>query len=62
MCRAASSRDSVVQEVREERADAVLTRALVSTRAELVLVPEEQLRLHEGVGVLLRYADPSSPT
>ncbi|MEU1593384.1 hypothetical protein ABZ468_11095 [Streptomyces sp. NPDC005708] len=49
-----------VRDVREERADAALTRALVSTRAELVLVPEEQLRLRERVGVLLRYADPSS--
>jgi hypothetical protein len=45
-----------VQDVREERADAVLTRALVGTRAELVLVPEQQVRLHEGVGALLRYA------
>ncbi|WP_310725008.1 hypothetical protein [Streptomyces sp. N2A] len=46
-----------VTTVREERADAALTRALVGTGAELVLVPEEQLRLREGVGVLLRYAD-----
>ncbi|MGI5133277.1 MULTISPECIES: hypothetical protein [unclassified Streptomyces] len=37
-----------MQDVREERADAALTPALVSTRAELVLVPEEQLRLHKG--------------
>lgn len=51
-----------VQDAREERADAALTRTLVSTRAELILVPEGQLRLHEGVGVLLRYADPSSST
>ncbi|MFF4573907.1 hypothetical protein [Streptomyces sp. NPDC001410] len=48
-----------LQDVREERADAVLTRALVGTRAELVLVPEQQVRLHEGVGVLLRYAEPA---
>ncbi|MCZ0985338.1 hypothetical protein [Streptomyces diastatochromogenes] len=47
-----------VQDVREERADAVLTRALVGTRAELVLVPEQQVRLYEGVGVLLRYTEP----
>ena len=47
-----------IQDVREERADAVLTRALVGTRAELVLVPEQQVKLHEGVGVLLRYAEP----
>ncbi|MFD0508243.1 hypothetical protein ACFQ0G_46595 [Streptomyces chiangmaiensis] len=51
-----------VQDVREERAGAALTRALVGTRAELVLVPQEQLRLRGGVGVLLRYADPSSKT
>ncbi|MFE7233690.1 baeRF2 domain-containing protein [Streptomyces sp. NPDC002405] len=47
-----------VQDVRAERADAALTRALVGTRAELVLVPERELRLHEGVGVLLRYPLP----
>ncbi|AVH55198.1 MULTISPECIES: baeRF2 domain-containing protein [Streptomyces] len=47
-----------IQDMREERADAVLTRALVGTRAELVLVPEQQVRLHEGVGVLLRYTEP----
>ncbi|MFJ8361843.1 hypothetical protein [Streptomyces sp. NPDC093984] len=50
-----------VRDVREERADAALTRALVGTRAELVVVPEQQLQLREGVGVLLRYADPASP-
>ncbi|MFF3906380.1 hypothetical protein ACFYZJ_10265 [Streptomyces sp. NPDC001848] len=49
-----------VEDVREERADAALTRALVGTRSELVVVPEQQLRLREGVGALLRYADPSS--
>ncbi|MFJ3307653.1 hypothetical protein ACIPSA_32120 [Streptomyces sp. NPDC086549] len=46
-----------IQDVREERADAALTRALVGTRAELVLVPEQHLRLYEGVGVLLRYTE-----
>ncbi|MGV9245988.1 baeRF2 domain-containing protein [Streptomyces sp. NPDC003710] len=51
-----------VQDVREERADAALTRALVGTRAELVVVPEQQLRLREGVGVLLRYLDTTTPT
>ncbi|MGW0770155.1 baeRF2 domain-containing protein [Streptomyces sp. NPDC002676] len=50
-----------IEDVREERADAVLTRALVGTRAELVLVPERQLRLHEGVGVLLRYTEAEPP-
>ncbi|MFJ3335093.1 hypothetical protein [Streptomyces sp. NPDC086766] len=49
-----------VREAREERADAALVRALVGTRAELVLVPERELWLSEGVGVLLRYADPAS--
>ncbi|ALO92382.1 hypothetical protein SHL15_1205 [Streptomyces hygroscopicus subsp. limoneus] len=49
-----------VQDVREERADAALARALVGTGAELVVVPEQRLRLFEGVGVLLRYADPAS--
>ncbi|MFJ5534832.1 hypothetical protein [Streptomyces sp. NPDC093261] len=47
-----------VQDIREERADAALTRALVGTRAELVVVSEQQLRMGDGVGVLLRYADP----
>ncbi|WP_329375533.1 baeRF2 domain-containing protein [Streptomyces sp. NBC_01483] len=51
-----------IQDVRRERADAALTRALVGTRAELVLVPQQHLRLHEGVGVLLRYADPQPRT
>ncbi|MGW3497314.1 baeRF2 domain-containing protein [Streptomyces sp. NPDC001020] len=49
-----------VQDVRDERADAALVRALVGTGAELVVVPEQRLRLSEGVGVLLRYADPAS--
>ncbi|MEU8976538.1 hypothetical protein AB0D11_46630 [Streptomyces monashensis] len=49
-----------IGEVSEERADAALARALVGTRAELVVVPEQELWLSEGVGVLLRYADPAS--
>ncbi|MFB7511236.1 baeRF2 domain-containing protein [Streptomyces broussonetiae] len=49
-----------VRELSEERADTALARALVGTRAELVVVPEQELRLGEGVGVLLRYADPGS--
>ncbi|MFI8089340.1 hypothetical protein ACIF9R_13640 [Streptomyces sp. NPDC086080] len=49
-----------VQDVHEERADAALARTLVGTGAELVVVPERELRLVEGVGVLLRYADPAS--
>ncbi|MET8942777.1 hypothetical protein ABZX30_04090 [Streptomyces sp. NPDC004542] len=50
-----------VRDVHGERADAALTRALVGTKAELVVVPERRVRLREGVGVLLRYADPASP-
>ncbi|MFG2120425.1 hypothetical protein [Streptomyces sp. NPDC048710] len=46
-----------IREVREERADAALARALVGTKAELVVVPERERWLREGVGVLLRYAD-----
>lgn len=49
-----------IREVSEERADAALARAVVGTRAELVLVSEQELRLSGGVGVLLRYADPTS--
>ncbi|MFF4137295.1 hypothetical protein ACFY1B_38610 [Streptomyces mirabilis] len=49
-----------IHEVSEERADSALARALVGTRAELVVVPEQKLWLSEGVGVLLRYADTPS--
>ncbi|MEU8526925.1 hypothetical protein AB0C77_15210 [Streptomyces sp. NPDC048629] len=45
----------------EERADEALVRALVGTGAELVVVPEGELRLRDGVGALLRYADPAPP-
>ncbi|MFH8475733.1 hypothetical protein [Streptomyces sp. NPDC018000] len=51
-----------VQDVREERADAALTRALVGTKAELVVIPEQRLQLREGVAVLLRYTEPESRT
>lgn len=50
-----------VRAPREERADEALVRALVGTRAELVVVPESELRLYEGVGALLRYTDPGTP-
>ncbi|MFI6416806.1 hypothetical protein ACIBG6_05145 [Streptomyces sp. NPDC050842] len=50
-----------VRAPREERADEALVRALVGTRAELVVVPESELGLYEGVGALLRYADPGIP-
>lgn len=51
-----------VRAPREERADEALVRALVGTGAELVVVPESELRLYEGVGALLRYTDPGTPT
>ncbi|WP_369225973.1 hypothetical protein AB5J52_34445 [Streptomyces sp. R39] len=50
-----------IREISEERADTALARAVVGTRAELVVVPEQELRLSEGVGVLLRYTDPRLP-
>ncbi|MFJ9848494.1 hypothetical protein [Streptomyces sp. NPDC101150] len=49
-----------VRAPREERADEALVRALVGTGAELVVVPESELRLYEGVGALLRYTDPGT--
>lgn len=49
-----------IRELHEEQADAALVRALVGTKGELVLVSERELRPAEGVGVLLRYADPAS--
>lgn len=50
-----------VRAPREEPADEALVRALVGTGAELVVVPESKLGLYEGVGALLRYADPGTP-
>jgi hypothetical protein len=46
-----------VRAPREEHADEALIRALVGTGAELVVVPESELRLYEHMGALLRYAD-----
>jgi hypothetical protein len=46
-----------VETRRQERAGAALIRAVVGTGAELVLVPEEELRLIDGIGALLRYTD-----
>jgi hypothetical protein len=45
---------------REEPADAALLRALVRTGAELIVVPRDELPMGDGVGVLLRYADPGN--
>ncbi|KUJ69405.1 hypothetical protein ACZ90_10915 [Streptomyces albus subsp. albus] len=49
-----------VRAPREEPADEALLRALVGTAAELVVVPQDELGLDEGVGALLRYADPGT--
>ncbi|GAA3368213.1 hypothetical protein GCM10020367_05650 [Streptomyces sannanensis] len=46
----------------EERAEEALVRALVGTGAELVVVPEQVLPLQDGVGALLRYTDPGTPS
>ncbi|MFI8823539.1 hypothetical protein [Streptomyces sp. NPDC053431] len=51
-----------VRAPREEPADEALVRALVGTGAELVVVPERELRLPERVGALLRYADAGTPS
>ncbi|MFB7861397.1 hypothetical protein [Streptomyces sp. NPDC056069] len=51
-----------VRAPREEPADEALVRALVGTGAELVVVPEPELRLPEQVGALLRYADAGTPS
>ncbi|MGW2559167.1 baeRF2 domain-containing protein [Streptomyces sp. NPDC001514] len=50
-----------VRAPREEPADEALVRALVATAAELVVVPETELWLRDGVGALLRYADAGTP-
>jgi hypothetical protein len=41
----------------DEPADAALIRAVVGTRAELIVVPREELTLADGLGALLRYPD-----
>ncbi|MER6997933.1 hypothetical protein [Streptomyces sp. NPDC000410] len=46
----------------EDHADEALVRALVGTGAELVVVPGSELPLREGVGALLRYTDPGTPS
>lgn len=51
-----------VSSVEEQPADAALIRAVVGTGAELVVVTQEELPLNDGVGVLLRYSDPSAPS
>ncbi|MGP3982922.1 baeRF2 domain-containing protein [Streptomyces sp. KR80] len=51
-----------VSAVEEQPADAALIRAVVGTGAELVVVPQDDLPLDDGVGVLLRYADRATPS
>ncbi|MEU0274750.1 hypothetical protein [Streptomyces sp. NPDC006307] len=51
-----------VRAPRRERADEALVRAVVGTGAELVVVPEADVRLRDGVGALLRYADAATPS
>ncbi|MGO4459763.1 hypothetical protein AB4039_21055 [Streptomyces sp. M-16] len=45
----------------EDHADEALVRALVGTGAELVVVPQDELPLRDGVGALLRYTDAGTP-
>ncbi|GAA3752398.1 baeRF2 domain-containing protein [Salinactinospora qingdaonensis] len=53
--------DIGVAEPVRERADAALIRAATKTGANLVFVPEERTRFYEGIGALLRFADPTLP-
>ncbi|WP_406186018.1 hypothetical protein [Streptomyces sp. NBC_01006] len=46
----------------EGLADEALVRALVGTGAELVVVPQDDLPLREGVGALFRYTDAGTPS
>ena len=50
-----------VREPQEVRADEALLRALVGTGAGLVLVGPDDADLEDGIGVVLRYADPATP-
>ncbi|MDA0567527.1 hypothetical protein LG943_24865 [Streptomonospora sp. S1-112] len=54
--------DLGAEEVLEEDAAPVLIRAAAQTGAQLVFVPEEKLRLEDGLGALLRFSDPTLPT
>ncbi len=46
----------------QDRADAVLLRALAGTDAGIVLTPQGGPQLTDGVGAVLRYADASTPS
>ncbi|MFA3877953.1 hypothetical protein ABS735_30560 [Streptomyces sp. MMCC 100] len=41
----------------EERADTAVLYAVFRTGAELIVLPQDRMRLTDGVGVLLRYQD-----
>lgn len=51
-----------VDEPVEDRADAVLVRALAASDAAIVLVADPTVELADGVGALLRYTDASTPS
>lgn len=54
-----------VENAQEERADAALVRALAGTGAALLVVPggaDADVRIADGIGALLRYADASTPS
>lgn len=55
-------RDLGVQDPRQDRADAVLVRALAAEDAALVTVPRAELDLADGLGAVLRYADAATPS
>jgi hypothetical protein len=52
--------DLGVADPRQDRADAVLLRALVESGADLVLVPPGGPAPADGIGALLRYSDAST--
>jgi hypothetical protein len=53
-------RDSGINNPTEVRADAALLRAIVGTRADLVLVHPDEVQLEHGIGAVLRYDDGAS--
>jgi hypothetical protein len=53
-------RDSGINNPTEVRADAALLRAIVGTRADLVLVHPDEVELEHGIGAVLRYDDGAS--
>jgi len=53
-------RESGIDNPTEVRADAALLRAIVGTRADLVLVHPDEVELEHGIGAVLRYDDGAS--